>query len=60
MTRTDALRKLTSYGAGWCVVRWAVKFGSPTWTIESLVRAERAVDATPDLVRIIAQTSRIS
>ncbi len=41
MTKTKALDLIKSYGPGWCIVRYATRYGNPSWRIETAWRAQQ-------------------
>ena len=45
MTRQQAFRELKHRYSpmDWVVVRWATRFGHPTWTVESKLFADKAL-----------------
>ena len=60
MTRADAHATLAAmHGNRWCVVRWAWRFGRPTWTVEALWYAEQQLrEYGPDYLRIEGRAER--
>ena len=55
MQRAQAIKSLRTYGPGWVVVRWAWRFGRPSWTVEPTWYAERALaEYGPEAVTVLA------